>query len=44
MKFKYYVQCANGRWSEVNYIFYMFYDGNKIKSPLNILKRLNKEE
>lgn len=44
MKFRYYVQCANGRWSEVNYSFYMSYDGKKIKSPCNILKQLNKEE
>lgn len=44
MKFRYYVQVANGRWSEVNYKFYVCYKGNKTKSPRNILDRLNREE
>lgn len=44
MKFRYYVQVANGKWSEVNYSFYMSYKGNKTKSPCNILKKLNGEE
>lgn len=41
MKFRYYVQLASGRWSEVNYSFYEAYKGNKKRSPFNILDKLN---
>ena len=44
MSCRYYVQCASGKWSEVNYSFYISYRGNKIKSPLNILDRLNRDK
>lgn len=41
LKFRYYVQLASGRWSEVNYDFYNSYKGNKKRSPFNILNDLN---
>ena len=41
MKTRYYVQCSSKRWCEVNYTYYLTHKGKKLKSPFNILNKLN---
>ena len=36
MKQRYFVRLASGKWSEVNYKFYVEYDGEKKKSIFDI--------